>query len=145
MPRLARLDECLAKLRDVAGHATTPAPDAGLLDRFSAALDEDLNVAGAWGGIFEWVRETNRSLAENKLSSAQAAAGLAAWQRIDSVFGIGAKSEESAPAEIMALLEQRQTARKARDFKRADAIRDELKANGWVIEDTPRGPRLKRI
>jgi cysteinyl-tRNA synthetase len=42
-------------------------------------------------------------------------------------------------------LEQRQTARKARDFKRADAIRDELKSKGWVIEDTPKGPRLKQL
>ena len=40
---------------------------------------------------------------------------------------------------------QRMEARKAKDFKLADAIRDELKAKGWVIEDTPRGPRLKRL
>ena len=49
------------------------------------------------------------------------------------------------PAEITALLEARQAARKARDFKRADAIRDELKAKGWVIEDTPKGARAKRL
>jgi cysteinyl-tRNA synthetase len=43
------------------------------------------------------------------------------------------------------LLEERQAARKAKDFKRSDAIRDELKAKGWMIEDTPKGPRLKQI
>ena len=43
------------------------------------------------------------------------------------------------------LLEARQAARKAKDFKRSDAIRDELKAKGWVIEDTPKGPKLKKI
>ena len=43
-----------------------------------------------------------------------------------------------------ALLEARQAARKAKDFKRADAIRDELKAKGWIIEDTPKGAALKK-
>ena len=43
------------------------------------------------------------------------------------------------------LLEARQAARKAKDFKRADTIRDELKAKGWVIEDTPKGPKLKKL
>ena len=50
-----------------------------------------------------------------------------------------------APAEIFALAEARTTAKKAKDFKRADAIRDALKAKGWVIEDTPQGARAKRI
>jgi cysteinyl-tRNA synthetase len=43
------------------------------------------------------------------------------------------------------LFEARQAARKAKDFKRSDAIRDELKSKGWVIEDTPKGARLKKI
>jgi cysteinyl-tRNA synthetase len=43
------------------------------------------------------------------------------------------------------LLEARQATRKAKDFKRSDVIRDELKAKGWAIEDTPKGPKLKRI
>ena len=69
---------------------------------------------------------------------------LAAWNQVDSVLGLGRRAEEGAPAEIVALLEERQAARKAKDFKRSDAVRDELKARGWVIEDTPKGPRLKR-
>ena len=48
-------------------------------------------------------------------------------------------------AALLALLEERQAARKAKDFKRSDAIREELKTKGWMIEDTPKGPRLKRI
>jgi cysteinyl-tRNA synthetase len=58
-----------------------------------------------------------------------------------SATGVGSVT----PLEVSSLLEQRQAARKARDFKRADTIRDELKAKGWVIEDTPKGPRLKKI
>jgi cysteinyl-tRNA synthetase len=141
---LGRLDECLAKLRELAGPAAAE-PDHDLIPRVSAALDEDLNLSAAWGAVFDWVRETNRLLAANQLSGAQAAAALAAWQKIDDVFGLGRKGENEAPEELLALLEARQAARKAKDFKRADAIREELKAKGWLIEDTPKGARLKRI
>src|SRR6266581_506838 len=96
---LARLDECLAKLREVAGNATATA-DSSLADEFSAALDEDLNVSAAWRVVFDWVRDTNRALTDNKFSSAQAAAALAVWQRIDPVLGIGEKADGEAPGEI---------------------------------------------
>ena len=139
-----RLDECLAKLRDLAGK-TTAAPDAALLQRFSAALDDDLNVSGAWGAIFEWVNEMNRGLANNSLAAAAAAAALAAWDKVDAVLAVGAPPEVAVPPDITALLEARQAARQAKDFKRADALRDELKAKGWAIEDTPKGARVKRI
>ena len=55
-----------------------------------------------------------------------------------------ALSKKFSP-EIVALLDERQAARKAKDFKRSDAIRDELKAKGWAIEDTPKGARLKKL
>jgi cysteinyl-tRNA synthetase len=141
---LARLDDCLLRLREVAG-TMTAAPVRALLDPFTAALDDDFNVSAAWGAIFEWVRELNRQLAASAPAPAQAAAALAAWAQADAVIGVGDSAEGQAPAAIVAFLEQRQAARKARDFERADAIRDELKAKGWVIEDTPKGPRLKRV
>jgi cysteinyl-tRNA synthetase len=141
---LTRIDECLTKLRELAGSARADA-DSNLPDKFSAALDDDLNIAAAWGGIFEWVRETNRRLAENSVNASQAAQALAAWEKVDSVLGIGVPAELEVPPEISSLLEARQAARKAKDFQRSDAIRDELKAKGWVIEDTPKGPRLKKV
>jgi cysteinyl-tRNA synthetase len=140
---LGRLDECLAKLHEIAA-GQTAAPDAALLQRFTEAMDEDLNVSAGWAVLFDWVRDTNRSLAAGQLTATQAAAGLAAWQKIDSVFGVGRKQESEAPPEIVQLLEDRQAARKAKDFKRADALREELKNKGWIIEDTPKGPRLKQ-
>jgi cysteinyl-tRNA synthetase len=141
---LARVDDCLAKLRELAG-AQQGQPDGQVIERFSAALDEDLNVAGGWGVVFDWVRETNRELADKSMDASGAAAALATWEQIDRVFGVGSRAEASVPAEITALLEAREAARKSRDFKRADELRNELKALGWVIEDTPKGPRLKRI
>jgi len=149
---LARIDECVGKLRELGAPNSTSA-SAGLetcapselLARFTAALDEDLNVSAAWGAVFDWVRETNRLLAANQLSSPQAAVAFAAWTKLDSVFGLGTGGSAEAPPELQALLDERQAARKAKDFKRSDAIRDELKAKGWAIEDTPKGPRLKRL
>jgi len=166
---LARIDECLGKLREIEAGGTGNLPVSGrqlagqslsgklpdntgqwpvppeLIDSFTTALDDDLNISAAWGAVFDWVRETNRLLAESSLVSVNATDALAAWDKIDSVLGIGVKPEAEAPTEIVALLEARQAARKAKDFKRADAIRDELKAKGWVIEDTPKGPKLKKI
>ena len=141
---LQRIDECLTKLRELAGSATgTAQPE--VLTQFSEALDGDLNVAGAWGVIFDWIRDTNRRLAENSMNASAAADALTTWEKMDSVFGVGAPSETAVPPDIAALVEARQAARKAKDFKSADAIRDELKAKGWVIEDTPKGARAKKI
>jgi cysteinyl-tRNA synthetase len=141
---LTRIDECLSKLRALAGSAP-PGGESSLLGEFSKALDDDLNISGAWGAVFDWVRDMNRKLAENALDAAAAATALATWDRLDSVLGVGAAQEVEVPAEIIALVEARQAARKAKDFKRADALRDELKAKGWVIEDTPKGARAKPL
>ena len=52
--------------------------------------------------------------------------------------------EEAVPEDISAMADERQAARKARDFAKADELRDALLEQGWVIEDTPKGPRVKR-
>jgi cysteinyl-tRNA synthetase len=141
---LVRIDECLGKLRELAGSATG-AEDSESVRRFGECLEDGINISGAWGVVFDWVRDTNRQLAENKLTPAQGAVALATWKKFDSVLGIGAAETVEAPPEIVALLDERQAARKAKDFKRSDAIRDELKAKGWAIEDTPKGARLKKL
>src|SRR5436309_3682046 len=96
---LMRLDECLHKLRELAGNAQAT-DHAALLGQFAATLDEDLNISGAWGAVFEWVRETNRRLAEGSIDPTAAASALATWNKLDSVLGIGALEEVEVPAEI---------------------------------------------
>ncbi len=148
---LARIDECIGKLRervaDMLALEKNPGQNssASLLPAFTGALEEDLNISGAWGAVFEWVREVNRRLAEHSLSPTAAESALVEWNKVDSVLGIGTKSETEVPAEILALAEARTDAKKAKDFKRADVIRDELKSKGWVIEDSPKGIKLKKI
>ncbi len=148
---LARLDECIGKLRERAADMLALEKNSeqnspiSLLPAFTAALEEDLNISGAWGAVFEWVREINRRLADHSLSPTTAESALVEWNKVDSVLGIGSKSEADIPAEIVALVEARVAAKKAKDFKRADEIRNELKAKGWVIEDSPKGTKLKKI
>jgi len=141
---LARINECLTRLREIAGPAHA-AEDSILIKSFTDRLDEDLNIAGAWGVVFDWVRDLNRRLAERGVDAAAAASALASWDRLDEVLGVGMPAEVEVPAEIALLVEARQSARKAKDFKRADAVRDKLKAKGWVVEDTPKGARAKRV
>ncbi|HEU5071917.1 MAG TPA: cysteine--tRNA ligase [Verrucomicrobiae bacterium] len=143
---LARIDECVRKLKELAKDAVAPPAEKDqLLQKFAAALADDLNISAAWAAVFDWVRDTNKRLAENSLPPAEAAAALAAWEKVDSVLGIGTKTEAAVPAEIQSLADQRAAAKKAKDFQRADALREELKAKGWAIEDTAKGPKLKKL
>ena len=158
---LARIDECVGKLREFgtsnsgSARSESPSPSqradseigapADLRTSFTEAMDDDLNISAAWATVFDWVRDTNKRIADNSLTRNQATSALVAWEKINSVLGIGTVAASEAPAEIVALLEARQAARKAKDFKRSDAIRDELKAKGWVIEDSPKGPKLKKL
>jgi cysteinyl-tRNA synthetase len=144
---LARLDSTVAQLTERAGAAN---PDNTLAPSpfeiaFTEALDDDLNVSKAWAVIFDWVRETNAALATGSLSPAAAAERLHAWRRVDGVMGLGARPQEEAPAEALALLEKRNAAKAARDFAQADAVRNELKALGWTVEDSKSGSKLKRL
>ena len=150
---LARIDECLGKLREIAGTYAKfiepkllDAEEANLISHFASRLDDDLNISGAWGTIFDWIRETNRRFSENASTPDMAEAALIAWQKVDGILGVGKQSDiAEIPSEIIALLEARQTARKEKNFKRADEIRGELKAKGWHIEDIPKGAKLKKI
>lgn len=141
---LDRIDECLVKLQELAGE-TVGRPDNDTIAKFKAALEDDLNISAAWAVVFDWVREQNRQLAHNLATSSTAADALATWAEIDRVLAIGKASPSPVPPDILSLVEARQEARKARDFAKADAIRNELRNRGWLIEDTPKGPRVKRI
>ena len=63
---------------------------------------------------------------------------------IEAAKKLSADGEEDIPEEVKALVEERKAARKAKDFKTADEIRDSLKAQGWVIIDTPQGMKVKK-
>ena len=136
---LQRIDEFLLKLQEIA--SATPAPVRELQSQFESALDDDLNISAALGSIFEFIREANK----RSLSADEAAGILVTWRGLDAVLGFGIPAKSEVTAEVQALVEERQAARKSKNFKRSDEIRDQLKAQGWGIEDTAQGPRAKRI
>ena len=112
--------------------------------QFAEALDDDLNISGALAAVFDFIRSVNKQLDADEVSAAGGQAALAMLNRLDEVTGIlGDAPSQEAPQAILDLVQERQDARRAKDFARSDAIRDELAAQGWILEDTPDGPRVK--
>jgi len=113
---------------------------------FKDSLADDLNISSALGAVFELVREINSRLARNELSRPAANAVLTAIHEMDKVLAIlPEKKEEELPAEIVIKIEQREQARREKNFALADSIRQELLQQGIVLEDTREGVRWKKI
>jgi cysteinyl-tRNA synthetase len=112
---------------------------------FESAMDEDFNTAAALAAVHDMVREINTLLAHDGVKSDDREAILDAIRKFDSVLGIfGPEDEEMLDADIERMMEERQQARRDRDFARSDAIRDELAVKGIILEDTKEGVRWKR-
>lgn len=112
---------------------------------FAEALDDDLNISGALGALFDFIRATNKLIDEDALSKDGAARALALFDRLDKVVNfLGDAPPETVPANVQSLIDERQKARRAKDFARADALRSEITALGWLLEDTPAGPHVRR-
>ena len=111
----------------------------GFVTKFEAAMDDDFNTADALAAIFELVKFANTNVNEN--SSKEFAAGLyEELFKLSDVLGLKIeKKEEILDKEIEDLIQERQAARKAKDFKRADEIRDELLKKGIILKDTREG------
>ncbi|MBX3294715.1 MAG: cysteine--tRNA ligase [Acidobacteria bacterium] len=115
------------------------------LSEFEAAMDDDMNTAVALAAIHNLVREMNSALAAEQLLCDDRVAVLEAIKKFDAVLGIfGEEVTEMLDADIEALIEERQEARRNRNFARSDEIRDELAAKGIILEDTKDGVRWKR-
>jgi cysteinyl-tRNA synthetase len=149
---LRRIDDWVARLREKAGEKNPPPQGYGgqavqpLTEEgsgFEDALDDDLNISGALGVLFETIRETNRALDLGKLEAEAASSWLRWWERIDGVLGLSGE-ENAIPAEIEALGEARTQARLAKDWRKSDELRDELAARGWEARDTKDGQKITR-
>lgn len=139
---LRRVDEFTARLAEAAGRAPAgalPGWAQAAADRFEAAMDEDLNVSAALAALFDCIREGNAVMDAKLLAAADAAAVRALFARWHGALGVLEKPAEAVPAEVQALLERRQAARAAKDWKQSDALRDEIAAHGWLVKDTPKG------
>ena len=145
---LQRLDEVWTKINEAAaqkknGELTAVVETAE--KEFEAALDDDLNISGALAVLFDFVRKINVALTSG-VSKKELFAAKSVFQKIDSVLGFGFQKikEEKIPEEIKKLLQDREQARSAKDWKRSDEIRVEIEKNGYAVEDTAKGQKVKR-
>ena len=151
---LERIRRAAARLNDLltanAGNAAGSDDEAKIaeirafVDKFDEKMDDDANTADALSVIFDLVRFANINITEES-SPAVTKAAFDTLNELCDILGIIAlKKEEMLDADIEALIEERQAARKARNFKRADEIRDQLKDMGIVLMDTKDGVKWSR-
>ncbi|HRD55201.1 MAG TPA: cysteine--tRNA ligase [Parachlamydiaceae bacterium] len=111
---------------------------------FSMGLADDLNIAVSLAALFDFIREVNVLADKGKLSSDDAKKALALLKHFDKILGVLSFEEEIIPEELQKALEKRNEARKNKDFKESDRLRDEILTAGYIIEDTVSGAKLKK-
>lgn len=113
-------------------------------DRFNEAVDDDFNTADGIAVIFDLIREINTNVDEKTAKQTlQGAYNL--FMELTSVLGLLSKKEGILEEDIEKLIEERQKARKERNFELSDKIRDDLKKKGIILEDTPQGVKWRRM
>ncbi|HEV7922439.1 MAG TPA: DALR domain-containing protein, partial [Thermoanaerobaculia bacterium] len=150
---LARIELFLLRLEELSRSAPHDAKHSdghadGLIGRFlndfREAMDDDLNTAGALGALFTLIRDGNIAIDAGRITAGDAEGLRTALKQIDPVLDIFPSREKNLEAEIEQRIAARQAARKARNFAESDRIRDELLAQGIILEDTPGGVRWRR-
>ena len=152
LQRLYTARDNMEFLRKNAPEKEMTADEQALLDRvkesaarFDTAMDDDMNTADAMGALFEIVKDANVTLnAESGKAAVEAV--LNTLKELSSVLGIMTKeAEEKLPEEIQQMADERALARKNRDWKRSDELRDALKAAGYAVEDTKQGQKINKL
>ena len=115
---------------------------------FEKAMDDDLGISDALSAIFAFMTSVNRERDAGKLSRKDTGKAHKFMIDLDNVLGLRLKeltARTRIPEEIMLLAEEREAFRKMKDFKGADRVRDRIHEKGFVIEDTPSGPRINKV
>jgi len=153
---LAGAERTVASLRDFRARLSEAKTEPGkneklseaaarVLQEFEAGMDDDFNTSIALAAVHNFSREVNTALARKQVRTDNQQELLAAIDRIDTVLNIfGEQKREMLDSEVQLLIDERQEARRRRDFGRADEIRDELANRGIILEDTKDGVRWKR-
>jgi cysteinyl-tRNA synthetase len=152
---LARIDEWLARVRQIVKSGNVQRPTSNPVKKtgqaaqrptgaFEDALDDDLNISAALGFLFESIRETNRAMDQNEMDAASANAWLEWWKRINTVLDLEAETDVAIPHEVAQLAQQREDARREKNWKRSDDLRERISALGWEVRDTKDGTKLTR-
>lgn len=149
-------EKTVESLRDFQARLTEAKPEPGMNEElhqatlraaaeFEAGMDDDLNTSVALAAVHNLTREVNTALARRRIRLDNQNELLELLKRFDSVLNIfGEHQREMVDSEVQALIDERQEARRRREFARGDEIRDQLAARGIILEDTKDGVRWKR-
>jgi cysteinyl-tRNA synthetase len=140
---LRSLRQNVHRLAEETGGIPTAASPPALADRFRAAIADDFNAPEALAMTWETVRQANRAT-----GGAEKRTLLESVLDFDRVLGLGladaSNADETLPAKVAALIEQREAARAVRDWATADALREAVRQHGYEIDDTPSGTRWRK-
>ena len=145
---IERVENLLRRLKDVRstkslGRATDLTKE--FQNKFGDSMDDDLNVSLALASFFDFVRDLNNLIDVNGLSTEEAKRIETLLTDLDRVLGIlGEEEEENLPQKVQELLKKREEARKNKNWKTSDELRNQLREMGYLIEDTAQGARLRK-
>ncbi len=149
---LDRLYECKGNMTFLLQSAAAQEEGANTVEKlqeykakFIEAMDDDLNTADGIAAIFELVREINTMIGSGQTGKAFLESALNIFNELTGVLGIVQKEEDTLATEVERLIEERQQARKEKNWKLSDEIRDKLKGMGIELQDTPQGVKWKRV
>jgi cysteinyl-tRNA synthetase len=146
---LERLSVFIARMKEVKQEVSSGKIDSLLkakLEVFKQHLADDLNISAALATLFELVREVNTFVDKKEVGKAEAEAVLSFLTDIDCSLGVLPleQEEEMIPQQIQEALNRREAARSQKKWKEADAARDYIQGQGYLIEDTPEGAKVKK-
>ena len=146
---VGHLNETIRRLKDANGkeNEIVYALIKKIKIEFESAMDDDLDITKALSALSEFEKQMNKAIDAGELSRNNANVAIEFLQSVDSVLGImkfeSGKLELSA--EVEKLIEERENARKGKDFAKADEIRAKLKEMGYALDDTPEGAKARKI
>ena len=137
--RITDFQQRLLELKD-STQTESSIPDE--FEEFVAALDDDLDTPKAFAIFFGWIRSMNKLLDRGEFKFSQINGGLDFIEKFDDLFAI-IPDAESIPQNIYDLIKKREKARLKQDWKTADKIRNQLYQEGWLVADSPSGPKVR--
>ena len=147
---IERMDEFVSRLKTGAFPASGSETVADSSSRtfiaeFETSMDDDLNVPRALAAFYRFQRAINAAIDAGELSSPGRDAAVEALKKVDSVFGVLRFEDETLSPDLMEMVRERESARRAADYQRSDELRKELEKRGVVVQDTPHGTKWKKV
>ncbi len=143
---LERISDFVLKLKNLSFGSSTSKLNLPLYqEKFKKAMEDDLNTPLALSVLYEFITETNKLIAKNKLGGDDAKNIFSLWEKMNKVFGLVITEEKlEIPDEIKKLAGEREIARKNKNFKKADEIRKKIEEKGFIVEDVKEGHKIKK-